>query len=384
MVNDQEKYFVFNGKKSSDFGVWASELSLMESPAKRVEIIEVAGRNGDIIIEDGSYENVNLKFKDCFIINDFAKNFSRLKAFLYRQKGYKRLETPWLPDEYRLAEFDGDISPTIRVWEGFGKFDITFNCKPQRFLKVGDDPIIIIAPTADMSTTVIEYPEYGADLQRIVFKMNSLPASGEVTLTLYLSDTLNPSHTTSSSITVTDYEEHTFSVSPVYNQWRLAVTATGAVSDSLDDVVIELVYANAKINDQSVPLNGCIITRNYTIANPTGFRCKPVIRVIGRGLPISYVTTGEDLNSGEQWSMAWNLDASIVPDEYFMDCENEYIYYVKDGIRVNLTNYISIVHYSENGNEIPVSFPAMGEDYTTIVFGSTAGIILLYPHWYTI
>lgn len=143
MINSKEKYFVFGGRKSSDFGVWASGLAIFDTPAKRYEMIDVPGRNGALTIEDGSFENIELTFKDCFIPSNFAENFSAFKSFLYSQKGYQRLELSWLPNEYRLATFVEGIEPDVKNWDGRGKFDLTFNCKPQRFLKSGEIPVEI-------------------------------------------------------------------------------------------------------------------------------------------------------------------------------------------------------------------------------------------------
>lgn len=140
---DEDRYFVYNGKNSLDFGVHIYDPQILDTPQKKREIIEVPGRNGDIIIEDGSYENVTVTFKNCFIINDFVDNYNALKAFLGSQKGYQRLEVSWLPEEYRMAMFDGNISPKVWGFDGFGKFDLTFNCKPQRFLKSGEVSISI-------------------------------------------------------------------------------------------------------------------------------------------------------------------------------------------------------------------------------------------------
>lgn len=140
---DSDRYFVYNGKNSLDFGIHVYDPQILNTPKKRREIIEVPGRNGDIIIEDGSYENVTVTFKNCFIINDFVENYNALKAFLGSQEGYQRLEISWLPEEYRKAMFEGNISPKVGDFDWFGRFDLTFNCKPQRFLKSGEIPVEI-------------------------------------------------------------------------------------------------------------------------------------------------------------------------------------------------------------------------------------------------
>ena len=168
MINSKEKYFVFGGRKSSDFGVWASGLAIFDTPAKRYEMIDVPGRNGALTIEDGSFENIELTFKDCFIPSNFAENFSAFKSFLYSQKGYQRLELSWLPNEYRLATFVDGIEPDVKNWDGKGKFDLTFNCKPQRFLKSGEGSISIPCDPAASPASARRYwrlSQFPADTQ---------------------------------------------------------------------------------------------------------------------------------------------------------------------------------------------------------------------------
>ena len=389
MVNDQEKYFVYNGKKSSDFGVWASELGLLESPAKRVEVIEVAGRNGDIIIEDGSYENVKLKFKDCFMIEDFSKNFNRLKAFLYRQKGYQRLETPWLPDEYRLATFEGDIEPTVRVWEGFGKFDLTFNCKPQRFLKSGEEPITVIPPIAGLPSTPTyvyptSFPESVTPANRWTLAVTILEAPSPVPFFARYTVVDAGEEFTSDSETYTPTIGERIEI-PLDNslgtvkKWRIMFS----VSDT--------VFANSKVrvegyatvgNGEFMYLDG-ICARDFSILNPTGFACKPIFDIYGGYFALQDI----DIQNGDKWIInSW--DSSAITMKMTMDCENEYLYYDNNGTKVNLTQYMDITHEDKDYNTLPLSFPLLGEVETIfhqyLPTNYEGSFFVMYPHWFTI
>ena len=66
------------------------------------------------------------------------------------------------------------------------------------------------------------------------------------------------------------------------------------------------------------------------------------------------------------------------------------MYYIdSNGKKVNLTNYMTITHYDEDGNEVIPSFPYLGEGTTTFteyVMGASAEnyMFYLYPHWFTI
>lgn len=386
MVNDQEKYFVFNGKKSSDFGVWASELGLLESPAKRAEIIEVAGRNGDIIIEDGSYENVKMKFKDCFMIDNFAKTYNDLKAFLYKQKGYQRLETPWLPDEYRLAAFEGNISPTVRVWEGFGKFDVTFNCKPQRFLKSGEEPIYIMPPLGGTRTPSLQRFQQAGTTVRLL----KIPESGSVSFKInYWSDiTGEPSGSISIGTATAVGWEFTLDYDLPSQYWN--IQATIGQNDDADDLMFEIEgdYAWGSLATEVEHIKA-YCGRKLEFENPTGFVCRPTFEINGTIFPIRWMSNeDEDGNEVEKWTII-SYDYSELTTDAVIDCENEYFYYVDaNGKKQNITGNLTITHEVDGETALP-SFPKMGA-YKTIIYnyltysGYIDSFIRLYPRWYTI
>lgn len=387
MVNDQEKYFVFNGKKSSDFGVWASELGLLESPAKRVEVIEVAGRNGDIIIEDGSYENVKLKFKDCFMIEDFSKNFNRLKAFLYKQKGYQRLETPWLPDEYRLAAFEGDIDPTVRVWEGFGKFDLTFNCKPQRFLKSGEEPITIIPPYILSGTVRTPTFTCDIDVDNTTITVVKFPANHSgIALTWQYEQEGGASSTYSLGTATGEGWSCTFPYSlPLDSIWR--IEASIGDNDSFDDFIFAI-DGTFLINDKRVKVNA-LCGRSIELYNPTGFETSPYIECDGAILGVQSIRNYDaDGNMTEAWELT-ATDYSEQTTSAIIDCENEYLYYVDaNGKKQNITGHITLEHVDGAWDDLPLTFPKLGGEktlfYSYITYAYQDLFIRIYPRWYTI
>lgn len=376
MVNDNSKYFVFNGKKSSDFGVWCSGFAIFETPAKRYEQIDVPGRNGALIIEDGSYENVEIEFKDCFIPYDFPTNFSNLKNWLYRQKGYNRLELSWLPDEYRLAAFEGDISPTIKNWDGMGKFDLVFNCKPQRFLKSGEEPILVIPP--NFTSTHMYTPVYAGETTPVMYAYAYEGVTfGSLTFKMHYFDAGDEVDTYTETITrpwmLTPYTEYHF------DHWQAEIDFG---ENDADDYFFTM-DINQEMQTDFDNTGTAIWARTIKIENPTGFVCKPLIHSLGASVQLQDVI----LSDGEGWSISC-ADYSTITTSTYIDCENEYFYYIDDGKKVNLTDYMTITHTDGDGNDLPTSFPAFGEGETTLyvyVMGSGEGTFLeIFPHWYTI
>lgn len=392
MVNDYKKYFIFNGKKSSDFDVWASGLNIFHSPERRIERIQVPGRNGELLIEDGSFENVELEFKDCFIPNHFSENFTNLSNYLNRQKGYQRLELSWLPDEYRLAAFHGDIEASMKNWDGRGKFDLAFNCKPQRFLKSGEEPITLIPVKADGTTTFMtpkymfptwSYPEVvpsDAYTVAITLLESEYPISYKVRF--YMDG--DPAYVDTTEETLTTGERVTkFTTSSDAIGWQ--VIFTKSLSEDIDTPKLRIEGFSAAIADKS-RMDG-ILCRRFSMHNPTGYKCKPLFDVYGQIFTLQGVKQIGD----EFWSIQ-STDYSSVTSHVIMDCENEYLYYVDaNGNKKNVTGYITITHKDNANNTLIPSFPEFGEgetlltQYTTATTSQTVGMmIVVYPHWFTI
>lgn len=136
---------VYNGKDLGDYGVMCIGRGVYNSPARDIEQIHIPGLNGDLLYDAGGYTNVDITYPDCYILEDFPTNIQGLRNFLLSSTGYHRLEDSYNPDEFRLAEFRGPLEAEGHTGRGnrSGRFDLKFNCMPQRFLKSGDYPITL-------------------------------------------------------------------------------------------------------------------------------------------------------------------------------------------------------------------------------------------------
>ena len=130
-------YFVFDGIDSRDFGVYISGQGTFKSPARSYDAIQIPGKNGALLGDFSRLENVELTYP-AFIYSNFATNLANFRAFLLSHTGYFKLSDSYHPGEYRLAYFPGPIEPNVTSANNAGSFDITFVCKPQRFLNSGD------------------------------------------------------------------------------------------------------------------------------------------------------------------------------------------------------------------------------------------------------
>ena len=106
-----------------------------------VEAQTIPGRNGDLIWETGSYENRSGS-ASCFCLQrDVEKAISSAGRFLMGKKGYRRLETSDDPDHYWMARVENSPQIAMRL-RTLAPFEIGFDCKPQRFVKSGENAVV--------------------------------------------------------------------------------------------------------------------------------------------------------------------------------------------------------------------------------------------------
>lgn len=155
--------FYLDGVSAESFGL---KLQAPIEFTKAVPIYEtqtVAGRNGTLIRDTGSYEN-RTGTASCFCLQEnVAEAIGNVGRFLTAQKGYRRLETSDDPEHFWLARVKN--SPKIEMRCGvLAPFDVAFDCKPQRFLKVGEMPIV----TDEAMAIVNSYGQTALPLIKIV------------------------------------------------------------------------------------------------------------------------------------------------------------------------------------------------------------------------
>lgn len=147
------RHLVFDGKDLTDFECYAGGDGTFPIAERDIDKVEVAGRNGDLHIDHDRYKNVNIPY-ECYIIKDFFRNFDNLKTFMLSKISYKRLEDDFHPEYFRMARIKPDFKPKISGLTEMGTFTLTFDCKPQKFLKSGEKPITI------ESSLTIKNPTY--------------------------------------------------------------------------------------------------------------------------------------------------------------------------------------------------------------------------------
>lgn len=142
-MRSDENYFQFGEIKSSDYKVYCSGGGTYSAPARDVELFHVLGRNGDLVVDHGSYQNIEVTYP-CWVSRSAPHWVGEFRQQLCSLRGYQRIVDPYHPDEFRLGIFQAAFEPNMmNANNDSAEFDVVFNCKPQRFLTSGEEAISI-------------------------------------------------------------------------------------------------------------------------------------------------------------------------------------------------------------------------------------------------
>lgn len=168
-VNARYEGFIFDGENSRTYGVYVTDVKVFGTPVRNVEMVTIPGRNGAFSLDNGNFENIEIKYTCAMSADtpaDFNDAISDLRNMLASRIGYKRLEDEINTAEYRMAVYKGGLEvPTMN--KKTGTFDVVFDCKPQRFLKSGETAVsvadggTITNPTLFDARPMLEVYGYG-------------------------------------------------------------------------------------------------------------------------------------------------------------------------------------------------------------------------------
>jgi len=176
---EQNGYFIFDGIKSSDYGVWISGGGTFNAPKRRYKDYTVPGRNGTLTIDEGVFEEIEVIYP-AFIARDFPANIEAFRNELMARSGYVRMTDSYHPDEYYLAKYmDGLEADVLPAGVG-GQFNLKFRRDPRRFLVSGETPSKYPAD-ATSANNLIAYPYH--DTTKSIDRMN-FTDNGDRTITV--------------------------------------------------------------------------------------------------------------------------------------------------------------------------------------------------------
>ena len=95
-------WLIYDGKPLSDFGCYITNAAQYNTPERDTTMKSIPGRNGDLTIDNGRYENISVEYS-AYIYENAEEQMDWLNAFLMSHTSYARLEDTVHPEVYRMG-----------------------------------------------------------------------------------------------------------------------------------------------------------------------------------------------------------------------------------------------------------------------------------------
>lgn len=142
MQGTTSRVLTFNGITSKDLNFVVESGDILSSAEYDIEFEEVPGMNGDVSFSKKRWKNKAVTY-ELATRRDIKERAMSLHSWLFSDpEKYCRLEDSVTPDFYYMAMFFGPVDVETKVMR-FGKTEIEFTRKPQRFYKIGEDPVTV-------------------------------------------------------------------------------------------------------------------------------------------------------------------------------------------------------------------------------------------------
>lgn len=420
------KTLTFGSVNSGTYGIYITGEAVYNAPERAVERVSVPGRNGAILIDQGHFENVQVAYPASIGTGsqaDFRDAIAAFRNAVLSQIGYKRLTDGYNPNEYRMANASAGFEVTPAAGGKAGEFNITFDCKPQRFLTSGETEQTIAASgdtitnqTRFESQPVIKADGYGkisfngyemeifnvpigavqisgADQQSTQIFGSEVPAwtysynkasfaSGDTITVSGLSfvEGITASHpnvfgSTGTGVTGVTFQKETSSANYFGRKWLFpALSFTVGTDQAYTHVVPTSVMAESSdgqtSHTESITLT-MTITHNASAGTITfSLQSTLDVSVWNTSSPTCPISKQEAKMAFD--SITGVSSASSISDPVYIDCEIGEAYIIQGGEPVSVNNSVSI------GADLPVLAPGAN----AVTFDNTFTSVKITPRWW--
>jgi len=129
--------FTYKGIKSKDMHLRVLNDLSFASPRRDVNVVQISGRDGDLIMDNGRYESV-IRSVPCRLEApigiDIEVLINKINNWLIDDGGFHEFEWDNDPDFKCLARVEGDVV-SQRVLSRYGKMVVRFRMHPVKYLK---------------------------------------------------------------------------------------------------------------------------------------------------------------------------------------------------------------------------------------------------------
>lgn len=397
-----DHYFIFGNVDSRDYGIIVSNDNGFESPERDVEEIEIPGRNGTLLIDNGRFKNQTLTY-NCILRSDFSDQMDAFRAALCAQFGYQRIEDSFHPDVYRMGRIKGEITPKAGSQYQNGYFDVNFDVKPQKFLLTGETAVtvasggVITNPTAYPAKPLLEVKGYGEiDINGAAVKISNSVlgyvelASGADLIEGFSVDGAlfkNGDVITMSRAVFQVYiDTSTHEVTAVIHSndsWGLYFNGWWYVeSGSRKGVLVEYVFDSARAGNFTAGTSKTsTLTSDLTISYDGGsltgtFRAVVSYAAASQTFSATEEAVGLTVYKSSMNCGTLSVDSSVsaLGDPTYIDLDIGEAWMIKEGSAITLNNAVSL----------PAHLPELEPDANEIAFDNTITELDIVPRWWLV
>lgn len=404
---------MFDDISSQTYGFYIDGQATFDAPARRGETVMVPGRNGTLFLDDGTFENIEVEYNVFYDgKNDgrFRDRLAQFRAALMSKRGYLRLTDTYHPEEFRLARYKADFKVEPIMYNRAGSFKLLFDCKPQRYLKVGEreyeNPFNIKNETNFPASPLIKIYGYGdLDLndKRITVEDNTLGkiiflgiAQNDSAETLYspftkttfnTGDYAETDATWYATFTVSNATPGTISVDTDNSTLDYGLIIAGVEIAQNGQITIKMQWPD--INFQAGIAASWTKTAQIRVDYTNSQTSQPTYTTVGISETVDILTTGVQLSSVTVTNATKvrerkiidtgtvNSSVSTLGNPLYIDCESGEAYkYDEDGEMVNVNSGVWL------GENLPVLEPGV----TTWFMhdNETMPRFIIVPRWWTL
>lgn len=399
----KDNYFILGGIDSRDYDMVVSCKDAFAMPERDIDTFEVPGKNGELIVDNGRFKNVDITYQ-VVIESGFAEKINTFKRALGQLRGYVRLEDTFDFDVYRMANVREIKIDELGTRYNGGTFEFKINCKPQKFLKSGEEPICVLEGNFYEYTSSEDEPDIPSSAwmytgyiftptdNTLKVKLHNEKNNASVYMTSYDNQYVKTQIPVfgelNDRLSIGDYET-TVTLPADSVRWSFNYSATGSSIGEVVTVGESYVefgfsdYVYSEFRDITA-----LLKKELRLANPTGYATKPLIEYYAYYNSDIKITNIENGIESEFYELHFATE-NLQNQHIFLDCDQQYAYNSDGG---NVSNIMSIVT-AQNAKGRSLVFPELGADVAKIEFLYHADssysrqhntIIFITPRWWSV
>lgn len=149
-------YFKYNGVNSYDMGLRIESKNVFSAPKYDTAFQSIPGRDGDLILPNGRYPNVQVTysvFLPAKTLAELQEKITAVKAWLYTQPdGYHELRVSYDAATFRRAVINTQLDIEDQL-NKIGVFTVSFSCLPYKYLDSGQTAVTITSGVGNSTLT---------------------------------------------------------------------------------------------------------------------------------------------------------------------------------------------------------------------------------------